>query len=218
MRPPEKRLIITDFDVSKAMTWREEYIQRAWWLEQTPQNGVSILPEWCLLREIIWTLQMAPIDTEIETESLKKFSKFFSLKTATDEFMVNPNVTLTTTSSEGLKTVLSGFASISTKLYRFRKFFKTVFEPPAVNSFLDSVQRAPYSIQNYATGIKDFLRIVNHKLCELEIEIVKQDSSEVHTIIYLHNQMYFHFTKVKMLYDIHQRVYIDFKTNEGKRN
>lgn len=217
LRPPEKRSIITDFDATKYAAWRDEFVQRAWWLEKTPQNGVTILSEWCLLREVIWMLQMQPLNTEIETESLKKFSKFFSLKTATDEFVVNPNVTLNTTSSEGLKSVLSEFASVSTMLYHFRKFFRTIFETPAVNSFIESVQRPPYSIQNYATGIKDFLLVVEYKLCELEIEIVEQDSSHVHTIIYLHNQMMFHFRKVKTLYDIHQRVYIDLRTNESKK-
>lgn len=217
LRPPEKKSIFTNFDTSKATAWREKNVQSAWWLAQTPVDGTAVISEWCLQREIIWMLQMQPLD-DIESERLKKFSKFFTLDTTTDEFVVNTNATLSSTMVESLQPILTEFALVATKLYRFRKFFKTVSEPPVVSSFLESVQIAPHSIQNYANGLKDFLRVVNKAIIDLEIEILKQDLTQTHTIIYLHNQLSTHFQRVHTLYDIHTNVYIDFKTNEGKQN
>lgn len=158
---------------------------------------------------------MQPLD-DIESERLKKFSKFFNLNTTSDEFTINSNVTLSSTMADSLQPILTEFSAVATKLYRFRKFFKTVFQPPGVNSFLESVQIAPHSIQNYANGLMDFLRVVNKAIVDLEIEIIKQDLTQTHTIIYLHNQLWIHFQRVNTLYDIHTKAYIDFKTNEGK--
>ncbi|XP_031634279.1 gamma-tubulin complex component 5-like isoform X2 [Contarinia nasturtii] len=214
LRPPEKRSIFTEFDASKSEAWRIKNVQNPWWQSEAPANSTSVLSEWCLQREIIWMLQMQPLD-DIDVERLKKFSKFFTLDTTTDEFSVNTNVTLNSTSVDGLQQILTTFALVSTKLYRFRKFFKIVFEPPVVNSFLESAQTAPHTIQNYATGLKDFLRIVNEAIFDLEAQLIEQDLTETHTIIYLHNQLLLHFRKVHILYDIHMKVYIDFKINEG---
>lgn len=216
LRPPEKKSIFTEFDTSKAMAWRDKNVQSAWWLAKTPLDGTAVISEWCLQREIIWMLQMQPLD-EIESERLKKFSKFFTLDTTTDEFTVNTNATLSSTMVESLQPILTEFTVVATKLYRLRKFFSSVFEPPVVNSFLETVQVAPHSIQNYANGLKDFLRVVNKAIIDLETEIIKQNLTETHTIIYLHNQLLIHLRQVHILYDIHTKVYIDFKTNEGER-
>lgn len=214
LKPPEKKPIFTEFDGSKAAAWRESNVQNAWWLDSTP-NQLAVVSEWCLLREIIWTLQLAPVDSDRHDDALKKFSKCFSINLNSDEILVNPNVALASSSAESLKSILSEFASVSTKLYQFRKFFETVFHPPIVNSFLESAQTAPYSIQCYANGLKDFLRIISKTIGKLEIELIQQDLSETFSIIYFYNQLLPHFQMVHTLHDIHTKVYIDFKTNEG---
>lgn len=214
LKPPEKKPIFTEFDGSKAAAWRESNVQNAWWLQSSP-NAVAVVSEWCLLREIIWTLQLQPLDSERNDDVLKKFAKFFSINLNADEIVVNSNVSLASSSVESLKSILSEFALVATKLYRFRKFFETVFHPPIVNSFLESAQIAPYSIQCYANGLKDFLRIISETICKLEIELIEQDLTETYSIIYFHNQLLTHFQMVHTLHDIHTKVYIDFKTNEG---
>lgn len=218
LRPPEKRSIFTEFDASKATEWREQNVQEPWWLTSIAPGNVTVISEWCLQREIIWMLQMQPFEAEIGSEQIVKFSKFFSLNMTTDEFIINPDVTLCSTSVDGLKPILTEFANVSTELYRFRKLFQTIFEPPAVNNFLESIQMAPYSIQSYAIGLKDFFRVMEQKICQLEIDLVKQNLTETHTIVHLYNELKIHFRRVHTLYNIHQRVYIDFKTNEGKIN
>lgn len=215
LRPPEKKPIFTEFDSSKAMAWREKNVQNAWW-NTSDGDEVNVLSEWCLLREIAWTLQLQPLDNERDTETLKKFSKFFSINLSTDEITVNTNVSLANMPVGSLQTILSEFAQVSTELYRFRKFFANVFHTPAVNSFLESVQMAPYSIQCYANGLKDFLRIVSKAICDFEMELIGQDLTKTYTVIYLYNELLPHFRKVRILYDIHTKVYIDFKTNAGK--
>lgn len=214
LKPPEKKPIFTEFDCSKATEWREKNVQNSWWNDTNP-NELSIISEWCLLREIIWTLQLQPINSDLSSETVKKCSKCFSLDVTADEVVVNSDVSLVSTTEESLRSFLSEFARIATKLYRFRKFFVSVFHPPAVNSFLESAQIAPYSIQCYATGLKDFLQIISKVICDLEIELIEQDLTKTHTIVYLYTKLLPHFRKVNMLYDIHNKVYIDFKTNAG---
>lgn len=214
LKPPEKKSIFTEFDCSKATTWREKNVQHSWW--NSNSDNPSIVSEWCLLREIIWTLELQPLDSDMSTETIKQFSKFFSVNLAEDEIVVNSSVSLTSATADDLQPILSEIASVSTKLYRFRKFFANVFHPPAVNNFLETVQMAPHSIQCYATGMRDFMRIISKAIIDLEIEFIEQDLSQTVTLIQLYNKLRSHFKTVHTLYDIHENVYIDFKTNAGK--
>lgn len=216
LRPPEKRSIFTEFDSSKAFAWRDKNVQPAWWIDSTSAENVAVLSEWCLLREIIWVLFLEPFDTETDAQAMKKLSKSFSIKYDTDEIIPNGNITLSSTSVNGLNTMLTEFARVATKLYRFQKFFKAVFHRPEANTFLDTVQSAPHSIRSYANGLQDFLRVISQAICDLEIEIAQQDLTKTHTIVYFHNQLYPHFRTIDILYDIHTDVYIDFRTNAGK--
>lgn len=218
LKPPEKKPILVEFDGSTAMDWQQKNVQKSWW-RASNQCGVTILSEWCLLREIIWTLQLNPVEHSASIGNVpqpEKFSRFFSLNTMSNEVIVNSDVSLTNMSVESLRTILFQFASAATILYRFRMFFAAVFQPPTVNQFLESVQLAPHSIQCYAHGIDDFLQIISKTICDLEIELIQQDFTETYTVIYLYNQLLPHFRMINILYDIHQNVYIDFKTNAGK--
>lgn len=218
LKPPEKKPILMEFDGSKAIEWQQNNVQKPWW--RAPNRcAVTILSEWCLLREIIWALQLNPIEidrtSDANTSQPEKFARFFSLKTASNEIMVNLDVSLTNMSAESLQSILSEFASMATKLYRFRQFFAAVFQPPTVNQFLESVQLAPHSVQCYANGLDDFFQIISKAICDLEVELIQQDFTETYTVIYLYNRLLPHFRMVDTLYDIHQNVYIDFKTNAG---
>lgn len=207
-----------EFDSSKAIEWQQNNVQKPWW--RAPNRcSVTILSEWCLLREIIWALQLNPIEngqtSTANTSQPEKFARFFSLNSTTNEINVNLDVSLTNMSAENLQSILLEFAAVATKLYRFRQFFAAVFQPPTVNQFLESVQLAPHSVQCYANGLDDFFRIISTAICDLEIELIQQDFNETYTVIYLYNRLLPHFRMINILYDIHQNVYIDFKTNAG---
>lgn len=217
LKPPEKKRILVEFDSSKAIDWQQNNVQKPWW-RSSNRCGVTVLTEWCLLREIIWTLQLNPIENSASIENTpqpEKFARFFSLNTISNEVNVNLDVSLTNMNVESLQSILSEFASAATKLYRFRKFFAAVFQPPAVNQFLESVQVAPHSIQCYANGLDDFFQIISKAICNLEIELIQQNITETYTVIYLYNRLLPQFRMINILYDIHQNVYIDFKTNSG---
>lgn len=217
LKPPEKKPILLEFDGSKAIDWQQNNVQRPWW-HASNRCGVTILSEWCLLREIIWTLQLNPIENSAcieNTPQPENFARFFSLNTTSNEINVNLDVSLTNITAESLQSILSEFASVATKLYRFRKFFAAVFQPPTVNRFLESVQLAPHSIQCYANGLGDFFQIISKAICDLEIDLIQQDFTETYTVIYVFNRLLPHFRMINILYDIHQNVYIDFKTNSG---
>lgn len=218
LKPPEKKTILLEFDGSKATEWQQKNVQKPWWCAPN-RCAVTVLSEWCLLREIIWALQLNPIENEqasdANTSQPEKFAKFFSLETTSNEIVVNSDVSLTNMPAESLYSILSEFAAMATKLYRFRQFFAAVFQPPTVNQFLESVQLAPHSIQCYANGLDDFFQIVSKAICDLEIELIQQDFTETYTVIYLYNRLLPQFRIINTLYDIHQNVYIDFKTNAG---
>lgn len=217
LKPPEKKSILVEFDPSTAIDWQQKNVQKPWW-RTTNRCEVTVLSEWCLLREIIWTLQLNPIEHSAGISNpaqSEKISRFFSLNPIANEIVVKSDVSLANMSAESLQSILFEFSSIATKLYRFRKFFATVFQPPAVNRFLESVQLAPHSIQCYAHGINDFLQIISKAIGDLEIEFIQQEFTETYTVIYLYNRLLPHFRMVDILYDIHENVYIDFKTNAG---
>lgn len=221
LKPPEKKPILMEFDGSKAIEWQQNNVQKPWWRAPNRCTVTTILSEWCLLREIIWTLQLNPIeDNQASVASVpaqpEKIARFFSLNAQSNEINVNLDVSLTNMSAESLQSILSEFAAAATKLYRFRQFFAAVFQPPSVNQFLESVQLAPHSIQCYANGLDDFFQIISTAICDLEIELIQQNFTETYTVIYLYNRLLPHFRMINMLYDIHQNVYIDFKTNAGK--
>lgn len=218
LKPPEKKTILSEFDGCKAREWQQNNVQNPWWCAPN-RCRVTILSEWCLLREIIWALQLNPIELNQSSDTCmaqpEKFARFFSLKPTSNEITVNLDVSLTNMSAESLQSILSEFASAATQLYRFRQFFAAVFQPPTVNQFLESVQLAPHSIQCYANGLDDFLQIISKAISDLEIELIQQDFTETYTVIYLYNRLLPHFRMINTLYDIHQNVYIDFKTNAG---
>lgn len=211
LKPPQKKAILLEFDGSSAIKWQQKNVQKPWW-HTSNRCGVNILSEWCLLREIIWNLQLNPIENATQSE---KFSRFFTLDSASNEILVNSDISLTNMTVESLQSMLSKFASAATKLYRFRTFFAAVFQPPTVNRFLETVQFAPHSIQCYANGLNDFLQVIMKAVCDLETELIQQDFTKTYTVIYLHNKLLPHFRIIDTLYDIHQNVTIDFKTNAG---
>lgn len=218
LKPPEKKTLLIEFDGAAAIEWQQKHVQKPWW-HGPNRYEVIILTEWCLLREIIWTLQINPIEHHASIENashLEKFSRFFSLNTTSNEIMVNSDVSLTNMPVESLQLILFDFAAVATKLYRLRQFHVAVFQPPTVNRFLESAQFAPHSIQCYAHAIDDFLHIISNVVTDLEVELIQQDFTETYTVIYLHNRLLPHFRMINILYDIHQNVYIDFKTNAGK--
>lgn len=182
-------------------------------------DTVSTLPEWCLLREIIWMLQLEPQESLSEPIKVDKCSKFFAIDCDAAKIVVNRNVSLASVTIYGMQTILHEFAEIMTILYRFRKFFQSIFHPnvtePDENGESDNTL-VPHTLECYANGLKDFLRTLSQRLTKIEARIIQQDPMEIETIIKLYNELLPDFRMVQELYDIHTKVYVDFKANAGK--
>lgn len=237
LKPPQKMKPFKEFDASKALEWKEQNTQPSWWLNETNRakvdskypaakmcelfqigEKVSTLSEWCLMREILWMLQLEPHAYAIDSDSsIEKYSMFFSLNNETDEITANPNISLASVTVEGIKSILDEFAEVMTMLYRFRKIFSIVFQHlEGANCFIETkICTPPYTIQCYANGLKEFLNVIADAIIKLEMEIIEQDPMEIRTIVYVYNELLPQFRLVKTLHDIHTKVYIDFKSNAG---
>lgn len=238
LRPPQKPLSFIEYDSSKARKWRNENIQAPFWLKDTTQvtvkseykeaadtcqryqkclstatmrvESISTLSEWCLMREIIWMLQLEP-EFGTKPNKLEKTSKFFSINCDKAEIVVNSKVSLASVTIDGIQSILHDFASTMTILYRFRQFFQNIFHTEEGTS-----NAIPHSLECYANGLIDFLRILSDAINRIEGRLIEQDPMEIETVVQLYNELMPHFRMVKELHDIHTKVYIDFKENAGK--
>lgn len=232
LRPPQKSKYYTEYDPTVALEWKKKHTQPPWWLDKIHNvkissvhpaakiceffrtgEPVTTLSEWCLMREILWMMQLEPN----ESDTSQKFSKFFTLNNDTDEIVVNSNISIPSVTVDGIQTILNEFADAMTILYRFRRFTETIFQhTKAISSFIEtSICAPPYTIQCYAHGLKEFLNLIAETITKLEIELIEQDPMEIRTIVGLYNEMLPHFRLLQKLNDIHRKVYIDFKTNAG---
>lgn len=226
LRPPQKLQFYTAFDSKKAPEWKEKNTQSSWWLNKNDRiarpgvrtdESVPTLSEWCLMREIIWMLKLEPHHDPSNSTSSNEFSKFFTLNTETDNITVNRDISLVNVSIDGIQTILNEFAEAMTISYSFRKFFENIFQHTNAVSFFEStVYVPPYTIQCYANGLKEFLNVVAESITKLETELIEQDPMEIRTIIYMYNELLPYFRLLRKLFDIHQKVFIDFKTTPGQ--
>lgn len=168
-------------------------------------DDVSIISEWCLLREIIWMFNYSYNPGEIIDPDYG--FKFFALNQATDEIVVKDRVSLASVSTQGTKAMLEKFTPHMTYLYRLRKF---VLEIVQYNR-IDGAVEPPQTVQCYAIGMQDFLREFLRVLCQKEAAIIERDPFEVHTVIRLFVEMQPHCRFLEQLYDIHQSCYLDYR-------
>lgn len=236
LQPPRKTKSYTEFDASKAIEWKTENTQPAWWLNDINKvkidseypgakmcelfrtnDSVSTLSEWCLLREILWMLQVEPEQHEPDQSANRSLSKFFTLNVETNEIFVNDNISIPSVTVDNIRPILNEFAEIMTIIYRFKKFNEIIFQHTGVTSIPieTSIGAPPYTIQCYAQGLKDFLKVIAEAIIKLEIEIIEQDAMEMRSIVYAYNELLPHFRLLRKLNDIHSKVYIDFKTTQG---
>lgn len=236
LRPPRKTKFYTVFDASKAIEWKIKNTQPPWWLNEVNRvpidseypaakmceifrtnESVSTLSEWCLIREILWMLQLEPEQYELDTPANRNLSKFFTLNVETNEIIANENISIASVTVDGIQPILNEFADIMTIFYRFRKLNETIFQHAraASNLIETSICAPPYTIQCYAQGLKDFLNVVAEAIIKLEKELIEQNPMEIRSIVYVYNELLPHFRFIKKLNDIHSNVYIDFKTNQG---
>lgn len=236
LRPPQKMKFYTEFDASKAIEWKTKNTQPPWWLNEVNRvkidseypaakiceifrtnELVSTLSEWCLIREILWMLQLEPEQYEPNVSANRSVSKFFTLNAETNEIFVNENISIASVTVDGIRPILNEFAEMMTIFYRFKKLNETIFQHArAACSLIEtSICAPPYTIQCYAQGLKEFLMVVAEAIIKLEIELIEQNPMEMRSIVYVYNELLPHFRLVKKLNDIHSKVYIDFKTNQG---
>lgn len=230
LHPPQKPLPFAEFDSTKSDGWLQENVQHSWWQRPDWQATVdsdydearmcqkyhdavkkysggviklptvSTVPEWCLLREIIWMLRIS--DAEIK-------AKFFSVDAMKSEISANPNVSIASVTTQGIRGTLQEFASKMTKLFRLRQFMRSVFVLEA-NSPLP-----PHTIECYANAMSSFLDTISAFLLRIENELNAQNHFETHSIVKLFTALGPHFILLDHLYTIHTKCYIDFRIVSG---
>lgn len=138
---------------------------------------VSLLTEYCLLREIFWMF-INPVDC-----------KFFKLED--DVISLRPNVSMRSTSVESLQLFLVDFVRALNINYNLKKDIEKSFK----NSLSHTLEKYFKLVQNFMDEIVNFL---------LEEEEIVKERDETYTTITLHNKMKPHFKMFEMLWDIHK--------------
>lgn len=236
LNPPQKPLPSIAFDSTKSTVWLRDNVQHSWWHRdyQVPvcsdfdaantcklhqeritklSGGLVKLPaastasEWCLMREIIWMLQIEP-DT-----SAAGISKFFSITTGDKTKIVpNQNVSLASVTVDGIQSILAEFAAHMTILYHFRQFLRCVFGGGNKGG---SQAPAAHTIECYANAVQGFMASMSTFLLAKETELIQQDPMVVHSVVKLLNDLRPHARQMQQLYAIHVQCYLDFRTHSN---
>lgn len=235
LNPPQKPLSFIAFDATKSTAWLRSNVQHSWWhpdyqVTVTSEfdaantcklyqerivklsGGLIRLPttstasEWCLMREIIWMLQIEPGGT------IAGISKFFTIVADRMEIIPNQNVSLASVTTEGIQSILVEFAAHMTILYRFRHFLRSVFGKEFV--FGSGTQPA-HTIECYANAINGFMSSIAELLLATETELIRQDPMVVQSVVKLHNDLQPHIRQMQLLYAIHMRCYLDFRLHSN---
>lgn len=223
INPPQKPLPFIEFDSSKSADWMRDHVQSSWWLQSDFQTNVSsryadaqmcqkyqtaikklsggtvklpsvsTVSEWCLMREIIWLMQINDVNIS---------AKFFTIDATKSEIVVNPNVSMSSVTLSGIRGILIDFSSFMTKLYRLRQFIHSVF--------CDDIESPPHTIECYASSVQSFLTPLSKYLDDKEKELIEQNPLKVHSIIGLRNELQPYVNMLDHLYDIHVKCYLDF--------
>lgn len=239
LKPPQKPSHYTEYDDSSAMEWLKSNVQHSWWLDAsyktpitsafpsahfnkiygeflekesfglTQADNVSIISEWCLLREILWMFLYNDNNGE-KIDSNYGF-KFFTLDLATQEVRVNENVSLASATTQGSCAMVAKFVPFMTYSYRLRTFVQRTLN----YDFSEGDIEPPQTIQCYAIGLKHFLHAFAKVICQKEAEIIKQDPFEVHSIIRLFVELQPQFTILEHLFEIHESCYLDYRLYPG---
>lgn len=151
-------------------------------------------------------------------QDIIKLSMFFSLNVTAQKIVVNCHVSLSSVTVDGIQQILEEFAKYMTILYRFRLYFASVFnvsKHPEPNDSSASKQPS-YTIECYATALKEFVTNISEFLLIKEAELVKRDLLTGATIVKLYNELGEHFRLLNYLYDIHTSSYLDYKSHSGE--
>lgn len=246
LEPPQKPLPFIEYDSSKSVEWLHSHVQHSWWNNESQaevgsvlieantcerfqkhlkmlsgglmsRNMVSTVSEWCMLREIIWMLQLEPqsnLNDDTKATKIEQCSKFFSIDHQTSTIIVNKNVSLASVTLDGIKAILTDLAENMTILYRFRQLYQSVTNPVSSAQTEDAtIVRSPHSIECYVSGLREFIEIISYPIANAEVELMKQDPMELNTVVKFYHEMEPHFRLLKQLYSIHKRSYLDFKSN-----
>ncbi|CAG9804750.1 unnamed protein product [Chironomus riparius] len=139
---------------------------------------VSLLSEYCLLREILWMF-LNPVNC-----------KFFKLEIG--EISLRHDVCMPSTTIESLNIFLAELVKPMNIMYRLKLSITNALKNPALN----------HTLENYYGLIETFLDEITEFFVKEE-EILKEDEG-IYTIITLHDKMQPHSKMLDMLYNIHK--------------
>ena len=214
LKPPEKPKVYQTVLFENSDVWLRKNVQNSWWTNELTSveissshptanfynywqkhlsdkslgfikpAPVSLISEYCLLREIFWMFSN-PVDC-----------KFFKIEK--DEISLRSNVTLPSVMPESLKIFLSDFVGSINLMNRLKKDCLKSYQSSALSHTMESYFKI---IQINLDEIMDFI-------LEKE-ESVKTRKTNYSTLIELHNEFRSHAKMLKMLWNIHETSTLD---------
>lgn len=160
------------------------------------------------MREIIWMLRYDPTD-DIEQSPFR----FFAIDTNNEIVSAYPNVVSMDDIRFDTNGTLHDFAGTFTILYKFRCLYKRIFQHTKEST---ATQMAPMTIQLYSNALKDFECSIIALANDIEMQLIVQDPDKTYTIVWIYEQFLPQIRFMNHLFNIHQRVYVDYVDNPGK--
>ncbi|KAI4454640.1 gamma tubulin complex protein [Holotrichia oblita] len=150
----------------------------------------NIIPEYCVLREIIWQCFIS--------------HNSFVFNFVGDKLLPKENVTIASVRPITFQTFLNEFLPYIELLHEFQSFHESLFE--------DEYVKAPDTYRSYDNSLRNFLKPLFDKMIEIEREILRQTST--FTLLKLANEFKQIFETTNVLRHIHHNIVLDFKNNE----
>lgn len=213
LKPPEKPSVFKTVTVADPEKWLTENIQNSWWNDECTSisvtsshpaanfcklwqkhlsdkslgfikpRPVSLIPEYCLLREIFWMFSN-PVSC-----------KFFIV--GEDEISLRPDVSMPSTMPESLNIFLSDFLRNLNLMQRLKV--------ACIKSY--QLATLSHTIQTYFNVVQSKLDQIIEFMLEEEETVKSQKES--YTIVKLHNKLRPHAKMLEMLWNIHSTSVLD---------
>lgn len=213
LKPPGKPTVFKTMCIENSKEWLQRNIQSSWWFDGLTsveitsshtmanfcdrwqnylsikssgfikQLPVSLISEYCLLREIFWMFAN-PVDC-----------KFFKIDE--DTISLRPNVTLPSTTPKSLNIFLAESVRSINLMHRLKSNCLKSYQ----SSSLSHTQESYFKIiQGILDEILNFI---------LEEEDVVKSRKETYTIVSFHNKFQPHAKMLEMLWNIHETSVLD---------
>ncbi|KAL0104636.1 hypothetical protein PUN28_017403 [Cardiocondyla obscurior] len=155
---------------------------------------VTTLSEYQVYRELLWMFYVQTSMTVFQQDGLK--------------FSICSDISIPSLTTTAFKSILTPFCECFSMIYDIERFEADLQSIYGENS---KIQSPPLTYEAYNAALKQHISEFKTEVISIEKNIMKQENCN--TLLSLSGELRKYLNTIKMLYDVHQKVTIDWKVN-----